>query len=57
VQDNTYIEITKGLKQGEKVITAPYSAIATKLKDKQQVEVVAKDQLFEVDKSESISSD
>jgi HlyD family secretion protein len=49
VQDNTYIEITSGLKAGEKVVTAPYSAVATKLKDKQLVEVVDKEKLFEVD--------
>jgi HlyD family secretion protein len=49
VQDNTYIEITSGLKAGEKVVTAPYSAVATKLKDKQTVEVVPKEKLFEVD--------
>jgi HlyD family secretion protein len=53
VQDNTYIEITRGLKAGEKVVTAPYSAVATKLKDKQLVEVVDKEKLFEVDTDNS----
>ncbi len=32
VQDNDYIEVTSGLKEGETVVTGPYSAISRKLK-------------------------
>jgi HlyD family secretion protein len=52
IQDNTYIEIVQGVNKGDKVVIAPYSAIANKLKDKLDVEVVAKDKLFEAQKEE-----
>ncbi|MFN0014784.1 MAG: HlyD family secretion protein [Saprospiraceae bacterium] len=32
IQDNDYIEVTEGLKDGESVVVGPYSAIARKLK-------------------------
>ena len=48
LQDNTYLQITEGLKEGEEVVVAPYGAIARTLKDKTKVKTVAKDQLFEV---------
>jgi HlyD family secretion protein len=47
IQDNTYIQVTEGLKKGETVIIAPYGAIARTLKDKTKVTVVEKDKLFE----------
>lgn len=47
IQDNTYIQITDGLKEGEEVVIAPYGAIARLLKDKTKVNVVKKEQLFE----------
>lgn len=34
IQDNQYIEISEGLTGDEEVVTAPYSAISRKLKDK-----------------------
>ena len=34
IQDNQFIEITEGLTGDEEVVTAPYSAISRKLKDK-----------------------
>ncbi len=46
LQDNTHIEIKSGLKAGERVVTAPYSAISRGLKDNDPVEVVKKDQLY-----------
>jgi HlyD family secretion protein len=46
VQDNSFIEVTTGLKVGDKIVVAPYSAVATRLKDKTKVEVVSKDKLF-----------
>lgn len=46
LQDNTHIEIKSGLKAGERVVTAPYSAISRGLKDNDPVELVKKDQLY-----------
>jgi HlyD family secretion protein len=47
LQDNKYLQITEGLKDGEEVVTAPFGAIARTLKDKTEVKVVDKDKLFE----------
>jgi HlyD family secretion protein len=47
IQDIDYIEIKRGLTEGDEVITAPYSAISQKLKSGIKVKVVAKDKLFE----------
>lgn len=47
LQDNKYLEITEGLNEGERVVTAPYGAIARTLRDKAKVKVVDKDKLFE----------
>jgi len=52
LQDNQYIQVTEGLKDGEQVVIAPYGAIARTLKDKTLVTVVAKDKLFEVKKTD-----
>ena len=48
IQDNNYIEIISGLKEGEEVISAPYSAISRQLKNGDRVEKVAKDKLYEI---------
>ncbi len=48
IQDNNYIEIVSGLADNQEVITAPYSAVSKTLKHKEKVEVVDKDQLFEI---------
>ncbi len=50
IQDNNYIEIKKGLKEGDMVVTAPYSSISRILKDGDNVEVVKKDKLYSKDK-------
>jgi HlyD family secretion protein len=50
VQDIQYFEIISGLKGGEKVIFAPYSEVANKLKKKQKVKIVDKKELFVEDK-------
>lgn len=52
LQDNQYIQVTDGLKEGEEVVIAPYGAIARTLKDKTLVTIVAKDKLFEIKKTE-----
>jgi HlyD family secretion protein len=47
IQDINYIEIRDGLKEGDQVITGPYSVISKTLKGGQKVKVVPKDKLFE----------
>jgi HlyD family secretion protein len=37
IQDNSYIEIKEGLKEGQEIITAPYRAVSKKLKDGDKV--------------------
>ena len=46
VQDNNYIEIKEGLKEGQEVVTAPYSLISKILKEGDAVEVVTKEKLY-----------
>lgn len=46
IQNDQYIQIKKGLKEGAEVVSGPYSAIQNKLKDGMKVEKTTKDQLF-----------
>jgi HlyD family secretion protein len=46
IQDNNYIEIKKGLKPGDQVVSGPYSAIAKQLKDGTEIKKVEKEELF-----------
>lgn len=46
IQDNNYIEIVSGLKEGDEVISGPYSAIAKQLKDGADIKKVEKSELF-----------
>jgi HlyD family secretion protein len=45
VEDNMYIEIKSGLKEGDEVISAPFKAISTTLYNNAKVEKVSKEQL------------
>jgi HlyD family secretion protein len=47
IQDINYFEITGGLNEGEKVVTAPYNIVSKTLRSGQKVTVVSKDQLFQ----------
>ena len=47
IQDNNYIEITAGLKEGDNVISGPYDVVSKLLKAKDKVKVVEKKDLFE----------
>ena len=47
VQDNTYIQILTGLSEGEKIVVAPFSAIARTLKKDMKVRIVPKKELFD----------
>ena len=49
IQDNSYIEIISGVSIGDRVISAPFSAISKKLSDSTLIEIVKKDDLFSVD--------
>ena len=46
IQDNNYIQIISGLKENDEVISAPYSIISKKLKDKDRVKKVPPEKLF-----------
>jgi len=46
IQDDEYIEIISGLKGDEEIITAPYSSISRRLKDKMKVTKVDKKELY-----------
>ena len=46
IQDINYIEIVSGLKEGDEVVTDPYTAVTRTLKDGTKVKVVPKDKLF-----------
>jgi HlyD family secretion protein len=46
IQDNMYIEIKSGLEEGQEVITAPYRAIAKRLKNNDDIKVVDKKELY-----------
>lgn len=49
VQDSYYIEILEGLKEGEEVVTAPYSLISRILRDGMSVKKVSKEELFKTE--------
>lgn len=50
IQDINNIEIVDGLKEGDEVITGPYTIVSKTLKNKTKVKVVPKEQLFEIKK-------
>ena len=52
IQDLNNIEITEGVKEGDKVITGPYSIVSKMLKDGNLVTIVEKDKLFEEKKKD-----
>jgi HlyD family secretion protein len=50
IQDINYIEVLKGLKEGDNVITGPYDVVSKTLKNKDKVKVVPKNELFDLKK-------
>jgi HlyD family secretion protein len=46
IQDDTYIQVLSGLKDGDEVVSAPFATIATLLNDNMVVEKVDKSKLF-----------
>ncbi|HUB59362.1 MAG TPA: efflux RND transporter periplasmic adaptor subunit [Puia sp.] len=51
IQDINYIEIKDGLKEGDQVVTGPYSVVSKTMKSGVRIKVVPKDKLFEGDKN------
>ncbi len=49
IQDNTYIQILSGIKNGQEIITGPYSVVSKTLKDKDKVKKVDRKELFAKD--------
>ena len=50
IQNNDFIEIKDGIKEGDEVISGPYGAVSKVLKDGSEVKKVAKEDLFTVPK-------
>ena len=50
IQDINHIEIVDGLKEGDDVITGPYTIVSKMLREGMKVKVVPKEQLFETKK-------
>ena len=46
IQDNSFIEIISGVETGERVISAPFSAISRRLSDSTLVEIKSREALF-----------
>lgn len=46
IQDDKHIQILSGLRSGEEVVTAPYSAVSRDLRNNRVIKVVGRDQLF-----------
>jgi HlyD family secretion protein len=47
IQDISHIEVIDGLKEGDQVVTGPYSIVSKDLKNGMVVKVVPKEELFE----------
>jgi HlyD family secretion protein len=50
IQDINFIEVVDGLKEGDEVITGPYTIVSKMLRNGMKVKVVPKEQLFETPK-------
>lgn len=47
IQDDTYIEVTSGISEGERVVSAPFKAISKELENDTEVKEVSEDELYE----------
>jgi HlyD family secretion protein len=50
IQDMSHIEVLSGVKDGDEVVTGPYTVVSKLLREGMKVKVVPKEQLFEVKK-------
>lgn len=48
IQDNSFIEILEGIKINDEIVSGPYRAISKRLKDKDKVQKVDKNELFKI---------
>jgi HlyD family secretion protein len=48
IQDNSFIEILSGIKEGDQVVSSPFSAISKKLSDSTLIQIVKKEDLFKI---------
>jgi HlyD family secretion protein len=46
IQDNDYIQVLSGIKEGDVIVCGPYSAVSKTLKDKSKIKVVNKEDLY-----------
>ena len=46
IQDDSYIEILSGAKEGDKIVTGPYTAVSRKLESGEKVREVDEKELF-----------
>jgi HlyD family secretion protein len=46
IQDDSYIEIVKGVQEGQEVISGPYTAVSKKLKQGMAIQKVKEDELY-----------
>ena len=46
IQDDTYIQVLKGLQEEDEIVVAPYAAVARKLKEGEEIQVVKEDELY-----------
>jgi HlyD family secretion protein len=51
IQDINYIEIKDGLKEGDQVVTGPYSLVSKTMKSGMKIMIVPKDKLFDGNKN------
>lgn len=49
IQDNNFIEIISGIEENTDVISAPYSAISKKLSDSTLIEILPREELFDIE--------
>jgi HlyD family secretion protein len=50
IQDMSHIEVLSGVKEGDQVVTGPYTVVSKLLREGMKVKVVPKEELFEVKK-------
>jgi len=46
IQDDSYIEVLEGVKEGDEIVTGPYNVVSKKLKDGKTVTKVDEDELY-----------
>lgn len=47
IQDDTYIEIIKGIQEGDEVVSGPYTAVSRKLEQGDEIQIVEEDEVYQ----------